>query len=301
MKVLTIVGPTAVGKTCVAMEFAARSHAEIISADSRQIYKHLDIGTAKPTPEQRRRVKFHLIDVVEPGEEYSCGQFARDAEHKIEEITDRKKLPVICGGTGLYMRALFHPLDDLPESNKETKRRLLEMVDDHGLAYMYNKLQQIDPNWATQISPQDKQRILRGLEVYEMTGKPLSRLIGKQEKRSRFLPYYIGLHLPRKMLYERINERFDQMIEHGLVSEVQQLLEVGFAPETTALRTIGYKEIVEHLNGRMSLEQAIDRAKQRTRNYAKRQITWFNRIPNMQWHSPEEPGLIDSIISSAGS
>jgi tRNA dimethylallyltransferase len=301
MRVLTIVGPTAVGKTSVAIELAVRRKAEIISADSRQIFKHLDIGTAKPTPEQRRKTKFHLIDVVEPDQEYSCGQFARDAEHKIGQIRERKTWPVICGGTGLYIRALFHPLDDLPKSNREAKRHLLEMLDEYGIAHMYRKLKQVDPQWAQRITPQDKQRILRGLEVYELTGKPLSRLIGKRKKRGRFLPYYIGLNLPREILYERINARFDQMIEQGLVNEVEQLLRNGLAPETSALRTIGYKEIVEHLRGGLTLAQAIDKAKQRTRNYAKRQITWFNRIPDLEWHSPLEPGLVDLIVKLMGS
>lgn len=300
MKVLTIVGPTAAGKTGVAIDIAARSSAEIISADSRQIYKHLDIGTAKPTNAQRRKTEFHLIDIVEPDEDYSCGQFARDAEHKIEEIATRKKLPAICGGTGLYIRALFHPLDDLPRSNKETKRRLLEMLDKHGIAYMYRKLQRTDPKWAKGIAPNDKQRILRGLEVYEMTGKPMSTFIGKREKTVRFLPYYIGLNLPRDVLYERINHRFDQMIEQGLVQEVQGLLERGLDPATSALRTIGYKEIAEYLNGKLTLDTAIDKAKRRTRNYAKRQITWFSRIPDLEWHSTEEPGLVDYIVSAMG-
>ena len=300
MKVLVIVGPTAVGKTDIAVELATSRQAEIISADSRQIYKHLNIGTAKPTPEQKRKTKFHLIDFVEPGEEYSCGQFARDAEYKIEEITNRKKRPVICGGTGLYIRALFHPLDDLPKSNRETKRRLLKLLYEHGMAHMYDQLKRVDPQWAQKITPQDKQRILRGLEVYEITGKPLSMLIGKKKKTTRFLPYYIGLNLPRKVLYERINTRFDQMIEQGLVHEVRQLLRAGLVPETSALRTIGYKEIVEHLQGRLTLTQAIDKAKQRTRNYAKRQITWFNRIPDLVWHSPDEPGLVEFIVNVMG-
>ena len=186
-------------------------------------------------------------------------------------------------------------------SNKETKRRLLETLDEHGIAYMYSKLQQVDPQWAKKITPQDKQRILRGLEVYEMTGKPLSRLIGTRKKTGRFLPYYIGLNLPRKVLYERIDARFDQMIAQGLVKEVQQLLKSGLAPETSALRTIGYKEIVEHLKGRLTLEQAVDKAKQRTRNYAKRQITWFSRIPDLLWHSPDEPGLVDFMVNKMGS
>ncbi|MCK4941843.1 tRNA (adenosine(37)-N6)-dimethylallyltransferase MiaA [candidate division WOR-3 bacterium] len=301
MRILTIVGPTAVGKTRLAIEVAKRISGEIISADSRQIYKQLDIGTAKPTTEQRRKTKFHLIDFVEPDEDYSCGQFARDAEHKIDEIAHRKNPPVICGGTGLYIRALFHPLDDLPKSDKKTKRRLLEMLEEHGIAYMYTELQRVDPQWAKRITPRDKQRILRGLEVYEMTGKPMSRLIGKRRKTGRFLPYYIGMTLPRDVLYERINHRFDQMIEQRLVNEVQDLLKRGLNPETSALRTIGYKEIAEHLNGDLTLDEAIDKAKRRTRNYAKRQITWFSRIPDLAWHSPQEPGLVDFLVNALGS
>jgi tRNA dimethylallyltransferase len=297
MKVLTIVGPTAIGKTDLAIEIAQRKAGEIVSADSRQIYKYLDIGTAKPDAKQRKRVKFHLIDFILPDEDYSCGQFARDAAQKIEEIMKRNRVPIICGGTGMYIRALFHPLHELPQSDKKTKSRLNEMLDKHGIEYMYRKLQQVDPAWAGKIMPQDRQRILRGLEVYEKTGKPLSRLIGNQRK-SRFLPYYIGLNLPRRKLYERINQRFDEMIKLGLVEEIESLLGRGFDPQSNALRTIGYKEIIEHLQGILSLEDAIEKAKRRTRNYAKRQITWFNKIPGLEWHDPEEPKVIEDILTN---
>lgn len=298
MRILTIVGPTASGKTGLAMEIAQRVSGEIISADSRQIFKYLDIGTAKPTTKQRRKVKFHLIDFVEPDEEYSCGQFALDAECIITTCIKNRITPVVCGGTGLYVKALFHPLDELPKSDRETKKILNDMLNKHGLEYLYEKLQRHDPKWASRIKPTDKQRILRGLEVYHITGKPITALIGRNKKPSRFLPYYIGLNLPRSELYKRIDERFDRMISSGLVDEVKSLLARGFYAQSSALRTIGYKEIVAHLQGVLSLEAAIEKAKMRTRNYAKRQITWFNRIPDLQRHSPKEPGLVDSIVKN---
>ncbi len=299
MRILTIVGPTAAGKTAVAMEIAQQVGGEIISADSRQIFKYLDIGTAKPSRKQRGKVKFHLIDFVEPDANYSCGQFARDAEHVIIAILKNKKTPIICGGTGLYIKALFHPLDELPRSDRNTKEILNAMLARHGLEYMYTKLQRLDPDWAKRIKHTDKQRILRGLEVYHITGMAISTLIGKKKHSSRFLPYYIGLNLPREKLYQRIDERFDQMVANGLVQEVESILARGFRPQSIALRTIGYREIVEHFQGTLSLEAAIEKAKRRTRNYAKRQITWFNKVRDLQWHSPEEPGLVDTIVNHA--
>jgi tRNA dimethylallyltransferase len=296
MKILTIVGPTAVGKTGHAVEIAKRISGDIVSADSRQIYKHLNIGTAKPNAEQRREAKFHLIDFVEPDQNYSCGQFARDAEEKIRDIVQRKRYPIVCGGTGLYIRAIFQPLDELPASNKEIKERLHKTMDEHGLEYLYQRLLRIDAAWARSITPRDKQRIIRGLEVYEMTGKPLTKLIGKKKKRTDLEPFYIGLVLDRSVLYGRIDRRFDQMIQDGLVNEVESLLARGFNPRSNALRTIGYKEIVLHLQGRMKLDEATENAKRHTRNFAKRQITWFSKIPGITWHDPEEPGIVDIII-----
>lgn len=300
MNVLTIVGPTAVGKTGFAVEIAKRISGEIISADSRQIYKHLDIGTAKPNAKQRKEVKFHLVDFIEPDQNYSCGQFARDADEKIRDIAQRNRYPFICGGTGLYIRALFQPLDELPASNKEIKERLHKAMDEHGLEHLYQRLLRIDAAWARSITPRDKQRIIRGLEVYEITGKPLTELIGKKKKHTELEPFYVGLALDRTMLYARIDRRFDGMIQDGLVNEVESLLARGFDPRSNALRTIGYKEIVEHLQGRMTLDEAIESAKRHTRNFAKRQITWFNRMPGITWHDPEKPGLFDIIIERIG-
>lgn len=298
MSILTIVGPTAVGKTNTAMQIAERISGEIVSADSRQIYKHLNIGTAKPSKTQRRKILFHLIDFIEPEEDYSCGQFARDAEKKIDEIVKREKIPIVCGGTGLYIRALFNPLDNLPRSNAETKERLSKLLKRHGIDYMYRKLQRIDPGWAERIKPRDKQRIMRGIEVFEITGKPISEMVGKKNARAKFLPYYIGLRLPRDVLYSRINTRFEQMLSQGLVKETEFLLEKGLDPESSALRTLGYKEITAYLRGAMSFDEAVERAKRRTRNYAKRQMTWLNKIPAIVWHDASDPELVNKVISS---
>jgi len=214
MRILTLVGPTAVGKTSIAMEIAQRVSGEIISADSRQIYKYLDIGTAKPTLAQQRKVRFHLIDFIEPTEDYSCGQYARDAKRILGEIVKRERVPIVCGGTGLYIRALFHPLDELPQSDEKTRSRLIEISNQRGLEHLYEKLQYVDPDWAKRIKPTDKQRILRGLEVYEMTGKPLTKLLGRKKKHEDFSPFYVGLNLPREMLYARIDERFGRKGDH---------------------------------------------------------------------------------------
>ena len=297
MKIITIIGPTATGKTDLSIEIAHRIAGEIISADSRQIYKYLNIGTAKPTLEQRQEVTFHLVDFIHPDDTYSCGQFARDAEQKIEEIKVTNKNPIICGGTGLYIKALFNPLHMLPVSNQEIKNELQAALEEHGIEYLYKRLVSIDPQWAKQIMDRDKQRIMRGLEVYEMSGKPLSVLLKTKKIKTRYTPYYIGLNLPRVELYERINNRFDKMIEQGLVNEVKSLLQQGLNPSSNALRTIGYREIIQHLNGEVTLEKAIERAKQRTRNLAKRQITWFNRIPQLKWFHPENPDLIDEVMN----
>ena len=295
MKILTIIGPTAVGKTNICIKIARKISGEIISADSRQIYKYLNIGTAKPTSEQKQTATFHLIDFVDPNNNYSCGQFARDAEAKIEEIMKRGKAPIICGGTGLYIKALFHPLHALPESKHEIKKKFQNSLKKFGVDHLYKKLLLIDPELAKRITPKDKQRIMRGLEVYEMTGTPLSLLLKTERKKAKYVPCYIGLNLPRRELYRRINERFAAMIKQGLVNEVKMLLRRGFDPAASAMRTIGYKEIIKYLQGHISLEETIEKVKRRTRNFAKRQLTWFNKIPGLQWFDPEDPDIVKYI------
>ncbi len=296
----TIVGPTAAGKTSIAIELAKRMNGEIISADSRQIYRYLDIGTAKPTPKERAEVNFHLIDFLEPSENYSCGQFAGDAEQLIGEIFKKSKTPIVCGGTGLYIRALFNPLHPLPRADKSLKNYLKNLLEKNGIVFLYQQLKKIDPEWAEKIGPNDKQRILRGLEVYEITKKPLSSLIRSERSKARYKPAYIGITLIREQLYNRINERYDQMVQDGLIKEVKKILEMGFAPDCYGLRTIGYKEIIEYLQGRWDLETAIEKAKQHTRNFAKRQLTWFSKITDIKWYSPYELDRIMNFVKHAG-
>jgi len=297
MKMLTIVGPTAAGKTEVSISIAKTISGEIISADSRQIFRFLNIGTAKPTGREQNEAQFHLIDFVHPNDCYSCGQFARAAEAKIQEILMNEHVPIVCGGTGLYIRALFNPLHRLPESDNKIRKVLFKELTKYGIDYLYRKLLSVDRKWAKRIGPKDKQRIMRGLEVYKMTGKPLSRLIEKKRKKPKYHPCYVGLNLPRKELYQRINKRFDDMIKLGLVKEVKSLLENGIDPESIALRTIGYKEITAHLTGALTLDEAIEKAKRRTRNFAKRQITWFNKIPAMHWYNPNDQNTVKHIIA----
>lgn len=296
-RILTIVGPTATGKTELALNIARQTSGEILSADSRQIYRYLDIGTAKPDRMQRDCVPFHLIDVVDPDENYSCGQFARDAEQVIARILQKDKLPIVCGGTGLYIRALFEPLHDLPPSDKRIKARLLQLLRERGTQHLYERLCDVDPSWAGNIAPNDTQRIIRGLEVYELTATPLSALVKKKRKDPVYLPYYTGLNLPREELYDRINKRYDRMIANGLVNEVQWLLEKGYDPRGNALRTLGYKEIIEHVEGKITLHEAVEKAKQHTRNFAKRQMTWFSRLKNIQWFDARDPHLIAHLVS----
>ncbi|MEO0142485.1 MAG: tRNA (adenosine(37)-N6)-dimethylallyltransferase MiaA [candidate division WOR-3 bacterium] len=295
-KILTVIGPTGVGKTKFVVKLAKFVNGEIISADSRQVYKHLNIGTAKPTSEELNGIPIHLIDIVLPDENYSCGQFARDAERKIEEVKKRERVPIICGGTGLYIKALFEPLHILPQSDKRIKEILNNILKEKGISFLYQRLLEVDPHWARSIKPNDRQRIMRGLEVYEITGKPLSSIIKNQKPPPKFQPFYIGLLIPREELYKKIDARFDQMIQTGLVDEVKGILDMGYDPACPGLKTIGYKEIVDYILGNCSLPDAIRKAKQHTRNLAKRQITWFSKILGVKWYKPDVVDLIPQIL-----
>ncbi len=290
MKIFTVIGPTAVGKTKFAIELAAHVNGEIISADSRQIYRALDIGTAKPTPGEQKVAKFHLLDIIDPAETYSCGRFARDASAAIQKIAVKKKIPIVCGGTGLYIKALFEPLHQIPNTDKvrNARSRLVKVLNSQGLPYLYERLCKIDPDWAKKISAADKQRIIRGLEIYDATGKTLTSYLRKENQQRFVFPYYIGLTLERERLYRRIDERFDVMIKNGLIDEVKQLMNKGLTPDNSALSTIGYREIFHYLNGRIPLSDATAKAKQRTRNFARRQLTWFRKMPDINWFNAEE-------------
>jgi tRNA dimethylallyltransferase len=287
--IITIIGPTASGKTELAVALAIKLDGEIVSADSRQVYKYLNIGTAKPTGEERRRAAFHLIDFVEPNEDYSCGQFSRDAEERIRIMVEKGKTPIVCGGTGLYIKALYEPMHRLPRSTRTTKERLAAELKNRGLEFLYRRLREVDPAWAKKVKPNDRQRILRGLEIHVLTGRPLSDFLTGPKPYARYRPRYIGLGLSRAALYERIDRRFDRMMEAGLVDEVRGILKLGYPADSNALRTIGYREIIDYLAERIARSEAVDRAKRNTRNFAKRQMTWFGKVLGIKWLDGDKP------------
>lgn len=284
-KVIVIVGPTASGKTALSIECAKKFNGEIISSDSMQIYKDMNIGTAKVTEEEAQGIKHYLVDFVSPEQRYSVSDFKRDAEEALEEIIAKGKTPIVVGGTGLYVNSLIYGIDyqDM-EYDKEYRNELMEKAEsEEGLKSLYEEAVKIDPEAMEKISPNDKKRITRVLEIYKQTGMTKT----KQEELSRLkeIKYdyrVFGITMPREELYERINLRVDLMIKDGLIEEVESLLKK-YKNFPTAMQGLGYKEVVEYLNGEYSKEEMIDKIKQETRHYAKRQLTWFRRNKEIIW------------------
>ena len=284
-KVIVIVGPTASGKTALSIECAKKFNGEIISSDSMQIYKDMNIGTAKVTEEEAQGIKHYLVDFVSPEQRYSVSDFKRDAEEALEEIIAKGKTPIVVGGTGLYVNSLIYGIDyqDM-EYDKEYRNELMEKAEtEEGLKSLYEEALKIDPEAMEKISPNDKKRITRVLEIYKQTGMTKT----KQEELSRLkeIKYdyrVFAITMPREELYERINLRVDLMIKDGLIEEVESLLKK-YKNFPTAMQGLGYKEVVEYLNGEYSKEEMIDKIKQETRHYAKRQLTWFRRNKEIIW------------------
>ena len=283
-KVIVICGPTASGKTALSIELAKKINGEIVSADSMQIYKKMDIGTAKTTKEEMQGIKHYLLDFVEPSQRYSVAEFKKDAEKAIEEILQKGKTPIIVGGTGLYVDSLIYGIEyQTIEFDEQYRKQLEERVEKEGLETLYNEAKKIDPQAIEKISLNDKKRILRILEIYKATGKNKTEQEIESRKNGVKYDYKVfAINMDREKLYERINKRVDIMIEQGLVEEVKNLIKK-YPEFPTAMQAIGYKEIVEYLNNELSLEEAIEKIKQETRRYAKRQITWFKRIENLKW------------------
>lgn len=292
LQIPTLVGPTGIGKTEIAIELAQRYNLDIISADSRQIYKYLDIGTDKPDKELQQKVKFHMIDMVDPNKLYSAADFVRDVTTVIEDLRQQNKKFLLVGGSGLYLKALFQPFFKAPKTDSVLRVELTKKP----LIELYQQLKEVDPDSAQKIHANDRQRIIRALEIYLLTGKTKSELIkrppphlppqvgeDKGEGEIKYVPFYIGLFLPRKILYDKIDKRFDMMIEKGLVQEVKNLLDMGFDEDLYAFNAIGYREIFGYLKNRISLDFAAMIAKKKSRAYAKRQLTWFKHQPGIIW------------------
>lgn len=303
IKVVIIVGPTASGKSRLAMELAERFNAEIVSADSMQVYRSMDIGTAKPTKEQRAKIPHHLIDAANPDEEFTAARYKDEASKAIHKIHERGKNIFIAGGTGLYIRALTKGLLKCPGSDMKLRKEFAALANYHGEVggdakkYFHDTLKEVDPESASQIHPNNIVRIMRALEVYYLTNKPMSlfqREHGFSEEPYKMLK--IGLRLDRDALYKRIEDRVDRMIADGLVEEVKRLAVLGYSYELKSMQGLGYKEIIGYIQNKYSLEDAIQEIKKNTRRYAKRQITWFRKETDIKWFSDAENDKIPPLV-----
>jgi tRNA dimethylallyltransferase len=283
--VIFIVGPTCSGKTNLSLKISELISAEIISADSRQFYKYLDIGTAKPSKEHLQKVPHHLIDFLSPQEHYDASLFEKDAGQCIEEIFNKNKTPIVVGGSGLYIKALIDGIFETADKDEDYRKELLEKRKQLGNEFLYEELNKVDPVSASKMLPQNWKRVIRALEVLHTSGEPIWKHHQKQstgkEKKYQFSQF--GLNWDRKILYENINNRVDEMIECGFVGEVKNILKMGYDKNLNSLNTVGYKEIIQHLEGDISLEKAIELIKRNTRHYAKRQMTWFRKDKRICW------------------
>ncbi len=283
--VIVIVGPSASGKTKVSIDLASKINGEIISADSMQIYKYMDIGTAKPLEDERFGIKHYLIDEITPDREFSVAHFQKLALKYIDEIIKKGKKPIIAGGTGLYINSLIYNIKFTKMGNDKILRNNLEYIaNEKGNEFIYNILKEIDPKTANRIHVNDRRRIIRAIEVFKTTGKPMSYYW--HASRSTPPPYnYIifGLNMEREKLYDKINKRVDGMIEKGLIEEVKNLVEMGYDKCSVAMQGLGYKEMIWYLKGETTLNESVNLLKRNTRRYAKRQMTWFSKIENITW------------------
>lgn len=302
-KVIVIAGPTASGKTDLAIELALKVNGEIVSADSMQIYREMNIGTAKPDLAERRGVPHHLIDVVYPDEEYSVARFQQEAKAALADILQRGKVPIVAGGTGLYINALVYNLIFSETiTNWEYRSYLQSLADNQGPQVLHELLMKVDPKSGMAIHPNNIKRVIRALEVFETTGKPISE---HQEESRREPPPYdyriFGIQLDRDVLYSRIEQRVDKMIAKGLYEEVEGILKKGYSPELISLQGIGYKEIIQAIEGKCTLSEAIERIKLGTRHLAKRQMTWFKKTEGLQWMNASllEPWAMLKILTDA--
>lgn len=288
-QLVVITGPTATGKTALAVELAAQFNAEIVSADSRQVYRHLDIGTAKPTRQERTAATHHVLDVVNPDESFDAARFRSLAVAAIQDIRRREKNVFVVGGTGLYVRALTRGLFPSPPADSALRERLQQHKQDNGAGFLHAWLERVDPNAAKRIHPNDSVRLIRALEVFLMSGIPISQW--QQEHGFQERPFdtlTIGLAIDRSVLHQRIAQRCHHMVRDGLIDELQHIWSLGYSPDLAVLQTIGYAQMRQFLEGKCSQEEAIDEMAKETRRLAKRQMTWFRAEPELVWFAPTQ-------------
>ena len=299
---VVVCGPTGIGKTAAAIDIALRFNGEIVGADAMQVYRRMEIGTAKPTAKEQALVRHHLIDVVDPDEPFDASRYCQLARQTVADLHSRKILPVVTGGTGLYIKALLYGVFQAQPPDPQVRRRLQNEVEQSGSEAMHRRLAEIDPEAARRIHPNDTFRIVRALETLEVTGETITA----HQKRHRFQdsPYQafkIGLHMDRKVLYERINTRVDAMLQAGFKEEVQGLLAAGFRSELKSMQSLGYRHMVAFINGQVNWEETVRTMKRDHRHYAKRQLTWFRADPGITWAEPEHIsdlyGAIEDLLT----
>lgn len=302
-KIAIIAGPTAVGKTDISIAVAKALNGEIISADSAQVYKYMDIGTAKITTADMDDIKHYMIDEVTPDMSFSVAEFRDRADSYIREIAAKGKLPVITGGTGLYINSLINNLDFTDStSNEDFRQEMQRIADEKGNEFLHEMLKCIDADSYERLHPNDVRRVIRALEVYKFTGKTISYFQEESKKiPSRYSYAYIGLNMDRQKLYDRIDQRVEIMLQKGLIKEVEKLLDMGYSGYLVAMQALGYKEVVKYLEGELSLDEAIFILKRDSRHYAKRQLTWFRRDDRIKWFNIDEyedrSTLVKNIIN----
>ncbi|MGN7986918.1 tRNA (adenosine(37)-N6)-dimethylallyltransferase MiaA [Pedobacter sp. 22226] len=291
---ISIVGPTAIGKTALAIQIARHFATEIISADSRQFFKEMAIGTAKPDADELAAAKHHFIDSHSVSQLFSTGDFEVEGLKILDEIFQKHDVAIMVGGSGLYVNALLNGLDEMPDIDLSIREKLNRQFEEEGLAVIQNQLAESDPEYFAKVDQQNPQRMIRGLEVFLSTGQKLSSMLSATKKERPFNIIKIGLNTDRTVLYNRINQRVDQMIADGLLEEVKSLTPF---KQYNALNTVGYSEIFDYFDGKLSLEEAIAAIKQNTRRFAKRQLTWFRRDAEINWFEPDEKDQIIGLIN----
>jgi len=298
-KIVILLGPTAVGKSALALELAAQFNGEIVNADSQQVYRYMNIGTGKPSPADRARVRHHLIDVVTPDQEFNAAMFRRLASEVIGQVDERKGNAIACGGTGLYLKALTRGLFEGPAQDLELRASLEKEIEETGLPSVYRRLVEIDPTVVSTIHPNDRLRTIRALEVYQLTGKPISQW--QSEHRFQEQPFEalkVGLNCDRAELYERINRRSAAMVDAGLLDEVRGLAARGYSLDLKSLRSVGYAQMGKVIRGDLTLDAALEEMQQETRRLAKRQLTWFRGDKEVCWFHPRQTSEMMAAVKS---
>ncbi len=301
-KLLCLLGPTAVGKTEIAIQLAQHLNAEIISVDSRQIYRQMNIGTAKPTSEEQQAARHHLIDCVDISQPFSVADYQALVDAAITDIQSRGKQVLLVGGAGLYFRAVVDGLFEGPGADHVLRAQLKQEAAEHGVNVLHDRLRACDSESADRIHPNNKVRVIRALEVYELTGTPMSELQQQWHPEKQRYPFIaFCLTMPRALLYHRIEQRVDVMLANGLIAEVESLLAAGYSRDTIALQSFGYKELIAYLDGECTYMEAISQLKQNTRRFAKRQLTWFRKDTRIEWIDREStPDIVPYLIEKIG-